>query len=158
MKFLLTIFYVFVLCIANAQIDSAVNAKQYTARVVRNKPKNFVPQKVDSLHHNVLVSQPLAKVDSLKINDTALAKHIFDSTQNVKDSSKTFIKKDSSTYKLLIDYPILNNTKPELMITAFKDAASKDILFYALLLVVVVFAIVKPRLLPLINWIGPALA
>jgi uncharacterized membrane protein len=56
---------------------------------------------------------------------------------------KILERKDSNTYSILIEYPILNSNKTELMITAFKDSSSKDILFYALLCIVIVLAIVK---------------
>ncbi len=147
MKFFLTIFCVFIFCMANAQADSAVVVKHNVPKKIVAKP--IKPKVVDSLKFNK-TRLPESRVDSIKISDSASAHFINDSTkykdsiQKLKDSTdKIIAKKDTSTYKLLTDYPILSNNKPELMITAFKEPVSKDILFYALLLVVVVFAIVK---------------
>lgn len=128
MRLFVIIYFLLVNCVAFAQTDSI--AKKLPA-------KKAIPQK------KIISKDSIARIktpDSIKLKDSA----IIDSNKTSKDTIvENSISKDSSNYKLLTAIPILNNTKPELMITAFKTSSSKDILFYTLLFVVVILAIVK---------------
>jgi len=135
MKFFLTIFYVFIFCCSNGQADSIARSAKPIVHKNIQKPKI-----VDSLK---------AK-NTFSFQDSSNFNFVFDTTKSKDTSSllkdtvvKILERKDSNTYSILIEYPILNSNKTELMITAFKDSSSKDILFYALLCIVIVLAIVK---------------
>jgi hypothetical protein len=88
----------------------------------------------------------LPKVAILKIYDSAAIlkdSNIVDSLKAIKKDSVLLIVKDTTVYKLLLNFPILNNDKPTLMIAAFKNAETKDFVFYLLVLLVLLLALVK---------------
>jgi hypothetical protein len=68
---------------------------------------------------------------------------LIDSLKALKKDSVPLIAKDTTVYKLLLNAPILNNDKPTVMITAFKNAETKDFVFYLLVALVLLLALVK---------------
>ncbi|MFY7964256.1 MAG: DUF4271 domain-containing protein [Chitinophagaceae bacterium] len=108
----------------------------------------------DSLHVNVpkakvvktIKAIPKLKDTTVKTNDsTYLLKDSItnDSTAIIKQDSIPFFYKDSSVYQLLIDFPLLNNETPTVMIAAFRNSESKDFIFYLLVGIVLFLAIIK---------------
>ncbi len=66
-----------------------------------------------------------------------------DSLKAIKKNSVPLIAKDTTVYKLLLNFPLLNSDKPTVMITAFKNAETKDFVFYLLVALVLLLALVK---------------
>lgn len=82
--------------------------------------------------------------DSTKVTDTTLV----DTGKNIKDSSRVIaaknIFKESGLNKILNDNIYLNSKgKPSTLIESPRKIVSKDIIFYALAIIVLLFAILK---------------
>lgn len=136
MRLFIIIYFLLINCVAIAQTDSVAGNLPVKKRIIQAK---VLPQK-NILSKDSIVNTKITKPDSTQLKDSTIT----DSSKLNKDSLvKTKANQDTSNYKLLTNIPILNNTKPELMITAFKTSSSKDLLFYALLFIVVLLAIVK---------------
>jgi hypothetical protein len=92
------------------------------------------------------IQSSIAKDTTLKTVDSAAMlkdSSLIDSLKVIKKDSVPLIVKDTTVYKLLLDFPILNNDKPTIMITAFRNADTKDFIFYLLVALVLLLALVK---------------
>ncbi len=124
MRFIVVIFF-FIYGSVFGQTDTAIKVL----------PK--VPKKFQSALPKDTIAKALDSAASLK--DSSLV----DSLKVIKKDSVPLIVKDTTVYKLLVNFPILNNDKPTLMITAFKNAETKDFVFYLLVALVLLLALVK---------------
>ena len=134
MKTFTSLFFLFIFCFCCAQTDSTIVAKPVATRIIKSikyKPKPII---IDTTNTKLFI-------DSTK--DSAAPIIIIDSINSVNNDSLNIIKQDSLVYHLLLDFPILNNSKPELMLTIFREPISKDGLFYLLLSLVVLLAIIN---------------
>lgn len=136
MRLFVIIYFLFINIIGIAQADSV--AKKPSTKKNLPQTKLLAPQKI--LTKDSALKSNAALTNSSNIKDSVA----IDSNKIQKDSIvKNISTSDTSNYSLLNNNPILSNVKPELMITAFKESSSKDILFYALLFIVIILAIVK---------------
>ena len=83
-------------------------------------------------------------IDTTKINiQDTLLKPILDTAKLIVKDSLGVVKKDTSIYKLFQDFPILNNEKSVTMITAFRKINSSDYVFYLLIGIVFLMALIQ---------------
>ncbi len=121
MKIFVAIFFLAISALSYAQVDSPMAVKPIVKNAIKKDTARLTdstPKKQDSLL--------ATKTDSTKLKDTVFA-----------------VKKDTSIYKLLLEFPLINNSKPEYMLTSFRDAKSKDMLFYLLVFIVFLLGLIQ---------------
>ena len=134
MKFFFSLFLVTFSFFVSAQTDSIATA---------------LPQRVIIKTPNKPKRTPIIKDTTIAViaatQDSLVTKHIIDSIALAKanDSIALKNKKDTTVYKLFEAFPLLNNNKPAFMITSFKEASTKDALFYLLIGIVLLLALIR---------------
>lgn len=136
MKIFVAIFFFLIGTLSYAQVDTAIAAKPIKARVIST-------------------SKPTKK-DTTKAIDTAMYRHFFDSGSITKLDSSILINdstqtkdsvvataNDTTIYKLLQAFPILNSQQPESRITAFRKINTTDYIFYLLVGIVFLLALIQ---------------
>lgn len=104
-----------------------------------NKNVNSL-KKSDNRQQTIINDSISKKSDSIVFaKDSTLT----DSLKTISEQSNSTLTKDTSTYQLLLDYPILNKEKPTLMLTAFRNIDSRDYVFYLLIGIISLLAIIK---------------
>jgi hypothetical protein len=115
-----------------AQTDSSIISPKSVTSVIKKKPYTK-PITKDTLKINT--------VDSLK--NPSLLQKVNDSLNTLKKDSPIVSIKDTTIYKLLKQFPMLNNIPPEKMLVSFKDSTAKDWLFYLLLTIVFLAGLIQ---------------
>jgi hypothetical protein len=133
MKFFLLLFLLIVSASCFTQTDSAIGSikKVITIKKV-TKPIPIIVAKKDTIKTIIDTTKALLTTS-----------HIPDSLSSSTKDSITIIPKDVSIYKLLEQFPLLNNSQPEIMITNFRENKSKDFVFYLLVGIVFLLALIQ---------------
>lgn len=135
MKIVVSIFFLLVTCFGIAQpIDS--NAVQQLPPIVNKPIKKVVvkPKFIDT----AIAKKNNDTANLISSDTSSLAVH------NISTTDSTIHRtKDSLSYTLLKQYPILSNSKPFFMLTNYKQRSTTDLLFYVLLCVVLFFGIIR---------------
>ena len=126
MKIFVAIFLLSICALSYAQTDSPIATKPATERVRTINPVKKDTTKLADTTSIKQDSSLITKTDSTKLRDSVAA-----------------VKKDTTIYKLLLDFPLLNNSKPDYMVTSFRDVKSKDMLFYLLIFIVFLLSLIQ---------------
>lgn len=144
-----------------SKIETTKNIQQPTIVKIQGtiNGNKVIQKKTDSSIPSLLIQsrqpQPLAVEPAQKTKPVIVSAPIAsfnDSlTQTIITDSNLVVQKDSSQVRAYIDYgyqilnayPILKDNTPEYRITSFKKTSSKDFLFYLLLGVIFILALVQ---------------
>ncbi len=166
MRFLVLTILCFINLTVYAQTDSFL-LKKSTETITPNAPKiektfknnSIIPQKIDTSFSKRLFEKSsvnILKPESLRIKinneNMVLSEVVMDSLKKIivadastisQTDSLLLIKRLSNQYSLLETNPILKKNSVEYRLTNFKNYNSKDFLFYLLLAVAFIVALVK---------------
>lgn len=138
MRFIWVIILLFVNFSVYAQLDSVVPQKDSTTKQLDTaKTIIFVQDSFKRKKNNENSIPSQIAIDSLKILT------IKDSSLKQEKDSVVLAKRISNNIALLQTNPILKNNSVEYQLTNFREYSSKDFLFYLLLLVAFILALVQ---------------
>lgn len=131
---LLSLLFCFVALNCFAQTDTTIKALPLKKTIKKNvQPKPIV---IDSSR---ITAVDTSQFKNVIISDTLVK----DSVSSVQNDSITNAFVDTTVYQLLTAFPILNNDKPVVMITAFRSVSLNDYIFYLLIGIVFLLALIN---------------